>query len=102
LSTTAEPTKPGASFSFGDLPRRARQYLSGTRGLILLAVIVIGAGMAFNWGWLVAIGVAPVILALAPCAALGLCMNKMGGKSCSTKSGAEAAHKPSETATERS
>jgi len=64
----------------------ARPYLGGRRGLILLAVAVLGAGAALNWGWLVAIGLAPILLALAPCAAmcaLGLCM-KGGGKSCSS------------------
>jgi len=65
----------------------ARSYLGGRRGLIFLAVAVVGAGAAFNWGWLVAIGIAPIILALAPCAVmcgLGLCMMKGGGKSCSS------------------
>jgi hypothetical protein len=63
-----------------------RPYLGGRRGVILLAVAALGAGAALNWGWLVAIGVAPILLSLAPCAAmcaLGLCMSKMGGKSCS-------------------
>ncbi len=62
-------------------------YVSGRRGLIVLAIGVAGAGMATNWGWLVAVGVAPILLALLPCAAmcaLGLCMKKGGGKSCSS------------------
>lgn len=65
----------------------ARRVLGGRRGLILLAVAVLGAGAALNWGWLVAIGVAPILLALAPCAvmcAVGLCAMKGGGKSCSS------------------
>lgn len=63
-----------------------RPYLSGRRGLIVLAVAILGAGAALSWGWLAAIGVAPILLALAPCAAmcaLGLCM-KGGVKSCSS------------------
>jgi hypothetical protein len=67
-----------------------RYYLGGRRGLILLTVTVLGAGLVLNWSWLVAVGIAPLLLALAPCAAmcaLGLCMSKMGGKSCSTQSG---------------
>src|SRR3546814_18169739 len=48
----------------------ARSYLGGRRGLILLAVAVLGAGPVLNWGWLVAIGVAPILLALAPCAVM--------------------------------
>lgn len=60
-------------------------YLGNRKLLALLAVAVVGAGLAFNWGWLVTVGIAPILLALAPCAAmcaLGLCMSKMGGKSC--------------------
>lgn len=67
-----------------------RHYLGGRRGLILLTVIALGAGLILNWSWLVAAGIAPLLLALAPCAAmcaLGLCMSRMGGKSCSTQSG---------------
>lgn len=60
-----------------------RHHLGGRRGLIVLTVIVLGAGLVLNWSWLVAAGVAPLLLALAPCAAmcaLGLCMNKMASK----------------------
>ena len=61
-------------------------YLGNRRVLAVLAVAVIGAGLALNWSWLIPVGIAPILLALAPCAAmcaLGLCMSKMGGKSCS-------------------
>lgn len=67
----------------------ARHYLGGRRGLIVLSVGVLAAAAFFNWSWLVAIGIAPLLLAVAPCAAmcaLGLCMRNMGGKSCSTAS----------------
>jgi len=76
----------------------ARPYLGGRRGLIFLAVAVLGAGAALNWGWLVAIGVAPILVAVAPCAvmcAVGLCAMR-GGKSCS--SGEQSAKGSSETA----
>lgn len=66
-----------------------RRYLGGRRGLILLAVAALGAGAYLNWGWLVAAGVAPLLLILAPCAvmcALGMCMNKTGDQSGSTES----------------
>lgn len=62
-------------------------YIGGKRGLIVLAIGIGVAGMAMNWGWLVAVGAAPILLAVLPCAAmcaLGLCMNKNGGKSCSS------------------
>ena len=53
-------------------------YTSGRRGLLLLAVLVVILGITFNWGWLVAVGAAPILIAILPCAvmcALGLCMN---------------------------
>ncbi len=59
----------------------------GRRGLILSAMALIGAGLALNWGWLSAIGAAPLILAVAPCAVmcgLGLCM-KGSSKSCGSE-----------------
>ncbi len=69
-----------------DLVYAARYYLGGRRALILLTVAALGAGAALNWGWLVAMGVAPLLLVFAPCAvmcALGLCMSKAKGKSLS-------------------
>lgn len=60
-------------------------YIRNRKVLAVLALAIVGAGLALNWGWLVAAGIAPILLALAPCAAmcaLGLCMSQMGGKSC--------------------
>jgi hypothetical protein len=57
----------------------------GHRGWVVLALALVGGAAFFSWGWLVTLGVAPVLVALAPCAAmcaLGLCMNKMAGNSC--------------------
>ena len=55
------------------LPTRLR----GSRGILLgVAALAIG-GAALGWPWLVAIGLAPILLSIAPCAvmcALGLCM----------------------------
>ncbi len=91
---TGEPSLIGATFDL------ARYYLGGRRGLILLSVAAVGAALAFNWSWLVAVGAAPLLLALAPCAAmcaLGLCMNRSGGKSCSSESSASDAGAPTES-----
>ena len=63
-----------------------RHYLGGRVGWILLSAAVLSSAAYLSWGWLVAVGVAPLLLALAPCAAmcaLALCMSKMGGRSCS-------------------
>lgn len=60
----------------------------GRRGWLLVALAAIAAGLALNWGWLTAIGVAPLILSFAPCAlmcAAGLCM-ACRSKSCAEKS----------------
>jgi len=46
-----------------------RHYLGGRKGLMLLTVAALGAGMYFKWGWLV-----------------GLCMNKMCSKSAPAQS----------------
>jgi hypothetical protein len=74
------------------LAHAARHYLGGRRGLLVLAGVVVVAGAAaLNWSWLAAVGVAPLLLAVLPCAAmcaLGLCVGRMGGGSCSPQDGA--------------
>ena len=64
-----------------------RRYAANRKALVVVALLIIGAaGLALNWIWLVAAGVAPILLALAPCAAmcaLGVCMSRTGDKSCS-------------------
>ena len=64
------------------------QTISADTGTRLVRIGVIGTGMILNWGWLTAIGAAPLILSLAPCAvmcALGLCM-RGGSSACANKS----------------
>ena len=66
-----------------------RSRLTARNGIIVGLVALLGVGLAFGggWGWLVAIGVAPVILSLLPCAVmcgLGLCMMGMGNKKTAT------------------
>lgn len=88
MTTSAESTKASETSLTADVIAYVRSRLGGRRGLILLTVIVLGAGLVFNWSWLVAAGMAPLLLMLAPCAvmcALGLCMNKTAGGSCSSE-----------------
>jgi hypothetical protein len=62
----------------------ARYYLGNRWVLLALGAGVLVAGAALNWSWLVAVGLAPILLAVAPCAimcALGLCAMKMSGGS---------------------
>ncbi len=80
-----------------DLIYAARYYLGGRRALSLLAVAALGVGAALNWGWLVAIGVAPLLLVFAPCAAmcaLGHRMSKATGKSLSRETGTTERSRP--------
>jgi hypothetical protein len=51
----------------------------------VLATVAVIAAAAFNWSWLVALGLAPLLLTLLPCAVmcvLGLCMHKDGKGRC--------------------
>ena len=75
--------------SAGNRPR----WLTRRRLLFVGAATLMGGGMALNWGWLTAIGLAPILLSLAPCAVmcgLGMCMKGGSGKGCSKSSNAAA------------
>lgn len=55
-----------------------RRWLLGGIALALLA-----GSFVWQWSWLVAIGVAPLLISTAPClamCALGLCMHRMGNR----------------------
>ena len=70
-----------------DLLYALRYYLGSRRGLLVLAGLAIAMGLALNWSWLAAAGIAPILISVLPClamCALGLCMSRSGGKSCST------------------
>ena len=62
--------------------------LSHTRLVLGVAALgLIAAAAAWQWSWLVAIGAVPLLLSIAPCAAmcgLGLCMSRMGGRACAS------------------
>lgn len=94
MTTSTETTKTEEMSLAGTIGGLTRHYLGGRRGLMLLGGTAVVAGIVFNWSWFVAAGLAPLLLAIAPCAAmcaLGLCMNKMmGSKSCATESSSDA------------
>ena|SRR5579859_4717152 len=86
-------------------PPAARNFIAwlGRHRLVfgIVALVVIAAAMALQWNWLVAIGVAPILLSLAPCAAmcaLGLCMHRASGGSCHA-SNTDASRELTETTT---
>jgi hypothetical protein len=79
--TTTELTPASETSSSSGIPA-ARSYLPGRRGLIAAGAVIVAAGLAFKWSWLVAAGITPVLLSVLPCVAmcaLGLCMNRMVG-----------------------
>jgi hypothetical protein len=91
---TATATKPSLA---QDWLNALRYWLRGRNGAIALIVLAVVIGAALNWSWLVAVGIAPLLITVLPCAAmcaLGLCMNKMGGGSCSTETRSVETPKP--------
>lgn len=84
MTTTPSQGAAGNSLS-RDVLYAARYYLGGRRGLVALGAAIAAAGLMFNWSWLVAAGLAPLLLSALPCVAmcaLGLCMSRMTGGSC--------------------
>jgi hypothetical protein len=79
-SRMIEPSPPtSAQSAFAAL-----RTWSGRR-LVLLSIagVAIVVGLGLNWSWLVAAGVAPLLLSALPCVAmcaLGLCMMQMTRK----------------------
>jgi hypothetical protein len=61
------------------LLERTRHALTGRRVLWAVAAVVAALGLTLRWNWLVAAGVAPVLVSLLPCAAMcafGFCAFK--------------------------
>jgi hypothetical protein len=91
---TLGATKPSLA---QDWLNAVRYWLRGRNGMIALVVLAVVIGGALNWSWLVAVGIAPLLITVLPCAAmcaLGLCMNRMSGRSCSTEASSVETPKP--------
>lgn len=74
--STSQRTVSDASLT-RDIGKYLRYQLRGRRGFILAAVAIAAPALWLGWPWLVAAGLAPLLLAMAPCAVmcgLGLCM----------------------------
>lgn len=75
---TTPMTTQHQSISFArDLLYAARYYLWRPRVLLAIAAAAIAAGLVFNWSWLVAVGLAPILISTLPClvmCAFGVCM----------------------------
>ncbi len=87
--TTSESTK-AVNAPPGNIADALRRCLGNRRLLLATALVAVAAGAAFNWGWLVALGIAPVLLSLLPClvmCGLGVCCMKMMAGSGEKQSG---------------
>jgi hypothetical protein len=77
--TLPRSTLPADTPLWRDALAIARYYLANRWVLLALGGAVLVIGAALNWSWLVAAGIAPILIALAPCAvmcAVGLCSMK--------------------------
>ena len=95
--TITRPDEPVMNSPARQLRHFIRHYVSGAWGLIAVAAIALVTGLALNWSWLVAAGIAPLILGLLPCAvmcALGLCAMKLIGNSSARQSSSNATPEP--------
>ena len=74
-----------ATFPAGDV----RSWLGNPRVLAVGGLAIGGAGLALGWNWLTAIGIAPLLISVAPClimCAFGMCMMGKASKAISNQS----------------
>ena len=89
--TPAQSTTTSRPSAGHDVLNAARYYVGNRWAFVLVpGSLAIGAGLYFGgWGWLVAIGAAPIILSTLPClimCGLGVCMMCRSNKSQSAAS----------------
>src|SRR3546814_16253275 len=89
--TTPRSRETTATSLSQDLLYMTRYYLGGRRGLLILAGLVLAAGLVLNWSWPVAVGIQPILIAVLPGVAirsLGFCRGRSRGRSGVTVDGA--------------
>src|SRR5258708_15341590 len=95
LMTAPQTTTTAQSSLWREGLHIARYYLGNRWVLVALGAVVLVAGIALNWGWLVAAGIAPILLSTLPClimCGLGLCMLcRSGEKQTTARDAADAA-----------
>lgn len=95
--TTHQPTTTAEGSLGRDVLYAARYYLANRWTLVAAAALAIVIGLSFGgWGWLVAAGLVPILLAVLPClimCGIGVCQMCRSDKTQSTAShdGGEAA-----------
>lgn len=76
-------TDPAETSFTRDLLHAARYYLANRRGLMIVAFVAVAGGLALNWSWLVAAGIAPILFSVLPCLAMcavGVCCMKKAAR----------------------
>jgi hypothetical protein len=66
-----------------DWLRFFRYSFGGPSMILVLAAVAVVGGLAFDWSWLVASGLVPLLITLLPCAVmcgLGLCAHRLSGQ----------------------
>lgn len=94
--TTSQSTKSANAVLAGFSPAAARRYLANRWFLLTAAGLALVGVTAVSWSWLVAAGIASILLSVLPClvmCGLGLCMHKfIGGAGASQAPGSTAAN----------
>lgn len=91
-SVSSFPREHVAAAPRRSLADRLPSWLGGRWVMVMGIFALVGAGLALGWPWLVAFGLAPLVLSLLPCAAmcaLGFCMmSGKDGRSCHSQANA--------------
>jgi hypothetical protein len=104
MSISLHNTAAGRAPERQNEPNRFVRMITGRRMLIGAGALAVALGLAFNWRWLTAIGVTPILVSVLPCVsmcALGLCMSRSRGASCHASSAEPNASPDSVAETER-
>ena len=95
MDTSNVPTESPRAVPLGqDMQRFLRFWLGDRRVMIGIAVAAVIAGAALGWDWLVAAGLAPIIIGALPCVAMcaiGLCAMGKGKAACGKRATTDAA-----------
>lgn len=90
---TPDSAAPAGSSLIREWLYALRYWLGGRTGVIVSLGLLAAVGLVLGWSWLVAVGIAPLLVAVLPCAAmcaLGVCAGRLGGGSCSSEAEAKA------------
>jgi hypothetical protein len=86
-----EIARPQAGFSIGGWAGTLHPWVVNRWALTLAGLTLAGSGLTLGWSWLTAIGVAPLIVAAAPClvmCAVGACVMCRSNPGANTSSAA--------------